>query len=435
MTSFSPQEHAAVAHPALAHVALGYSPMIDRQRAVVATRVTIAPDRPDAVPDAADLLAALQEVWPAPADAGEIKLTLRPLDPQAARAGAAKSGAAQQPVSLNIAGEGLLRAVMDANPPPHLMLEVPAFMASDAANAAALRALRDAGSVLLIKGRPTSPLAPEVLACFSHSIVDGVEERRTTTPPPAGVRQVSTVQAGTRTSADMELAFQRGAVAVLGWPLEDALPKSTGRNTVPTDIQVVMELINGVEREEPVQKLEGILKRDPTLAFRLLRYLNSPAFGLSAEVNSFGHAIMMLGYARLKRWLALLLASSSKGANAKPLMHAALRRGLLMEELVRGNGDAEMRGEMFICGVFSLLDRLLQQPLSELMGSVPVPERVQQTLLGDAGPYAPYLALVRAVEQETAYDIRECADQLLLGPAEVNRAVLAALRSARQLDG
>jgi EAL and modified HD-GYP domain-containing signal transduction protein len=423
-------------HPALAHVALGYSPMIDRQRAVVATRVTVVPERADTVPDAGDLIAALLEVWPTPAEAGELKLTLRPLDP-AARPGAAKvAGPAQQPVSLNIAGEDLLRAVMDAGPPPHLMLEVPAFMASDPAHARALMALREAGSVLLIKGRPLAPLAPEVLACFSHSIVDTADERRTPgSVPTPGVRQVTTVQAGTRTSADIEQAFQRGAVAVLGWPLDDPAPKSTGRSTVPTDIQVVMELISGVDREEPVHKLESILKRDPTLAFRLLRYLNSPAFGLSAEINSFGHAIMMLGYARLKRWLALLLASSSKGANAKPLMHAAVRRGLLMEELARSNGDAEMRSEMFICGVFSLLDRLLQQPLPELMGSVPVPERVQQTLLGESGPYTPYLALVRAVEQETAYDIRECADQLLLGSAEVNRAVLAALLAARQLDG
>ncbi|MEN9630099.1 MAG: hypothetical protein RJA10_3327 [Pseudomonadota bacterium] len=441
MTSFSAQEHAAVAHPSLAHVALGYSPMIDRQRAVVATRVTVVPDHGDNPPDAQDLIAALLEVWPAPEDGGELKLTLRPLDPAANRAAAAspaKAGGAH-PVSLNIAGEALLRAVMDAAPPPHLMLEVPAFMAADPANAQALKALRDGGSVLLIKGRPLAPLAPEVLACFSHSMVDTADDRRAGSPPSPGVRQVTTVQAGTRTSADIEEAFKRGAVAVLGWPLDDPLPKATGRSTVPTDIQVVMELINGVEREEPVQRLEAILKRDPTLAFRLLRYLNSPAFGLSAEINSFGHAIMMLGYARLKRWLALLLASSSKGANAKPLMHAAVRRGLLMEELGRSNGDAEMRGEMFICGVFSLLDRLLQQPLSELVGSVPVPERVQQTLLGlpdgSPGPYAPYLALVRAVEQETAYDIRECADQLLLGPAEVNRAILGALRGARQLDG
>ncbi len=435
------------AHPVLAHVALGYSPMIDRQRAVVATRLTIFPERPDAAPDAQALLAALLEVWPAPVQDDELNLTLRPLDPAAVsrraaaapdRAGPAASAGAH-PVSLNIAGEALLRALMAANPPPHLMIEVPAFMATEAAHAKALLDLHEAGSVLLIKGRPLVAVAPEVLACFSHSIVEAGDDRRTSTPAPAGVRQVSTVQSGAHSSADVDLAFQRGAVAVLGWPFDDPAPKLSGRSVMPTDIQVVMELIKGVDREEPVARLEATLRRDPTLAFRLLRYLNSPAFGLSAEISSFSHAIMMLGYTRLKRWLVLLLSSSSKSPIARPLMNAALRRGLLMEELARGNGDAEMRGEMFICGVFSLLDRLLQQPFSELLRSVPVPERVQQTLRGqvdgEGGPYEPYLALVRAIEQEAVFDIRECTERLLLGPAEVNRAVLTALRNARQLDG
>jgi EAL and modified HD-GYP domain-containing signal transduction protein len=427
-------------HPVLGHVALGYSPMIDRQRAVVATRITVFPQRPDALPDAGDLLAALLEVWPAPASGTELKLSLRPLDPVAVslRSGKVAEPAAAPggpPVSLNIAGEALLNAVMAASPPPHLMIEVPAFMATDPAHAQALLGLRDAGSVLLIKGRPLTPVAPEVLACFSHSIVEAGDDRRTGLAPAPGVRQVSTVQAGTRSSAEVEQAFARGAVAVLGWPFDDPEPKASGRSAVATDVRVVMDLIGGVDREEPVARLESILRRDPTLAFRLLRYLNSPAFGLSAEISSFSHAIMMLGYVRLKRWLAVLLASSSKGANARPLMHAAVRRGLLMEELARGNGDAEMRSEMFICGVFSLLDRLLQQPFSELLGSVPVPERVQQALRGNGGPYEPYLDLVRSIEQESVFDIRACAEKLMLGPAEINRAVLLALQSARQLDG
>jgi EAL and modified HD-GYP domain-containing signal transduction protein len=59
-----------------------------------------------------------------------------------------------------------------------------------------------------------------------------------------------------------------------------------------------------------------VLKNDPTLAFRLLRYINSPAFGLRVEVTRFRHAIMLLGYQRLKRWLALLLASASKDRDA-----------------------------------------------------------------------------------------------------------------------
>ena len=74
---------------------------------------------------------------------------------------------------------------------------------------------------------------------------------------------------------------------------------------------------------------------------------------------------MLLGYQRLKRWLALLLATASKDVNLRPVMFAAVRRGLLMEELVAGNGDEEMRSEMFICGVFSLLDRMFQETLRQ----------------------------------------------------------------------
>jgi c-di-GMP phosphodiesterase len=423
-------------HPVLGQVALGYTPMINRQREVVATRLTVFPDRPDAAPDAAALLAALQEVWPAAEAASNepLKLSPRPLDP-AARG--ARAPGARPPVTLNLAGEGLLRAVMAANPATQFMVEVPAFMASDAAFAVQLHQLHEAGNLLMIKGRPLQPLPPEVLALFSHSIVEMGEDRRTgeATPEAAAMRKITTVQAGARTSEDVETAFQRGAVAVLGWPMDDAPPRPSARGSVPSDVNTVMTLISGVERERPVAELEAVLKRDPALAFKLMRYLNSPAFGLSVEINSFGHALMMLGYQRLKRWLALLLASAAKGVNATPVMYAAVRRGLLMEELGREQGDAEMRGEMFICGVFSLLDRLLQQPFAELLPNVPVPECVAQALRGEGGPYQPYLELVRAIEQESIYDMRERAEALMLGPATVNRAVLVALRAARQLDG
>jgi len=427
-------------HTVLGKVALGYAPMINRQREVVATRLTVFPERPDTAPDATALLAALQEVWPtAEAAANEpLKLSPRPLDP-ALRG--ARAPTARPPVTLNLAGEGLLRAVMTAlmagSPATQFMIEVPAFMAGDAVIAAQLRQLHEAGNLLMIKGRPLQPLTAEVLALFSHSIVEMGEDRRNgeAMPEAAAMRQITTVQAGARTSEEVEAAFVRGAVAVLGWPMDDAPPKPSSRGSVPSDVNTVMTLISGVERERPVAELEAVLKRDPALAFRLMRYLNSPAFGLSVEINSFGHALMMLGYQRLKRWLALLLASSAKGVNATPVMYAAVRRGLLMEELGREQGDAEMRGEMFICGVFSLLDRLLQQPFSELLPNVPVPERVAQALRGEGGPYQPYLELVRAMEQESMYDMRERAEALMLGPAIVNRAVLVALRAARQLDG
>jgi c-di-GMP phosphodiesterase len=417
-------------HPILAHVVMGYSPMIDRHRTVFATRLTLFPERPDVTVDAPALLAALAEVWP---DEGEkMTLTLRALDPAS---GSSESTAATGPrASLNLAGEALLQGVMAAEPGAQLMIEVPAFMAADPQHATALRELHAAGRTLLIKGRPLAELPRELLPCFSHSIIDVSEERRGLTPPPGMVRSITTVQSGVRSQPDIEAAFQRGAVAVIGWPLDDAVPAPKGRASVPPDLQVIMDLIHGVDRELPVDRLEATLRRDPTLAFRLMRYLNSPAFGLTVEISSFRHALMMLGYHRLKRWLALLLMSATKEVNMKPVMFAALRRGLLMEELVRHTGDAEMRGEIFICGVFSLLDRMLKLPFDELLKSVPVPERVRDALAVQAGPFAPYLELVRAIENESLFDIRDSADRVFMGLHEINSAVLRALRLARQLD-
>ena len=393
-------------HPVLGQVALGYSPMIDRHRAVTASRFTIFPSRPDAQPDVAALLEAVAEVWPA--DGGR--------------------------VSLNIVSESMLHGVMDCRPAPNLMIEVPAFMACDVAHTPALQKLHEQGCTMLIKGRPLQPLPRELLPCFAYSIVDLADERRDGTPPPGGVaRTIPHIQSGVRTLADMESSFQRGAIAVLGWPIDD-VAVSTGKPGGRPELQFIVELINRVDREEPAERLEAVLKTDPTLAFRLMRYINSPAFGLSVEINSFRHAIMMLGYQRLKRWLALLLASASKDPNMKPVMFAAVRRGLFMEELVRGAGDEQMGSELFICGVFSLLDCMMGQPFEALLKSIPVPQDVHDALVLGSGRFRPYLELVRAVEQESLFDIRNAAEALMLSAAEVNRALLRALLAARQLE-
>jgi len=394
-------------HPILAQVVLGYSPMIDRDRAVSATRLTVFPARADAPLDGAALLAALAEVWPV----------------------------AGGKVSLNIASETLLQDLLLAQPSANLMLEVPAFMACNPALSASIQALYGRGNTLLLKDRPRSELPREVLPCFKHAIIDLADERRSDGAAPLGVmRQITPIQAGVRTLAQLDTCFQRGAVAVIGWPIDDAVKPGTGQT--PSDLGTIVELMRRIDKEESIDRLEETLKLDPTLAFKLLRFINSPAFGLRVEVASFRHALMLLGYARLKRWLALLLASASKDRNMKPVMFAALRRGLLMEELARagGTGNDEMRSEAFICGVFSLLDRMMKQPFAELLKAVPVPDSVRQALVDGSGPYQPLLDVVLAVENESLFDVRDSAERLLLGVGDINRAVLRALAQAAQIQ-
>ncbi len=403
----------------LGQVALCYSPFIDRKRAVTATRLTVFPLHPNTPLDAAQLLHAIGIVWPA--DGGK--------------------------VSLNIASETLLQDLLAASPSANLMVEVPAFMACDPCNAAALTALHAQGNVLLLKGVPLGELPREVLPCFTYAIIDLSDDRRlnqsaaqrAAAQASAG-RRIAYVQSGITNMAELDASFERGAAAVLGWPIDDAIPhvaeidKHGTRKTGETDMQVIVELIHRVDQGDSYERMEQTLKRDPTLAYKLMRYINSPAFGLSVEISSFRHAIMLLGHQRLKRWLALLLATASKDQNLKPVMFAAVRRGLFMEELVRASSDEEMRNEMFICGVFSLLDRMFRQPFAVLLKTIPVPERVRQALIDNTGPYQPYVELVRAVESESLIDLRAAADRLMLSVAEINRAQLRALTVAAQLD-
>ena len=408
-------------NPILGQLILGYGAVIDRQRAVVATRLTVFPEPADAVPDALQLQQALEAVCPESGAA--LSLRLRPMD----------SGAGHPPTAgiglfLNVASEPLLRALLAAPPVSRHLIEVPAFIAGDPDLVPALVALSDGGGAMALKGQPRGPLAAELDGCFSLQLDDA-------DAPAARGKAPALVRTGVRSPAELQAAFDAGAVAATGWPFGDPPEKPAGKVTVPPELQVILELINRVDREEHVDRLEAVLKNDPTLAFRLLRYINSPGFGLSVEISSFRHALMILGYQRLKRWLVLLLASASKDASMKPVMFAAVRRGLIMEEFARSSGDADMRGELFICGIFSLLDRLMRQPFAELLRLVPMPERVHQVLLRGEGPFAPYLELAQAIENESAFDIREAAARVMMSASEVNRALLTALTTATQLDG
>lgn len=391
--------------PALDQILIGYATLTDRQRGPAGMRLTVVPAPGRVTPDAKTLLQAVQQAFPAPAL-----------------------------VLLNIADEGLLDAVL-AQPQieSNIVIEVPAFLADHPPRADVLRRLRQLGLGLAYAGRPAGEIPPVLQNCFRYAITDLDTPAVPGGAAPAASRTVTSLVAGVTAMSDLDRAFAAGASIAVGWPVEPAGP-IVSKGQVAPELRGVIDLMNRVDKGEPAEKMEPALKTDPTLAYRLLRYINSPAFGLRVEVTSFKHALMLLGYGRLKRWLALLLASGSRDPSARPLLRAAVYRGFLMEELGRGVGDEEMRGEMFICGVFSLLDQMMRQPFPELLRSVPVPDRVASSLLYPDSPYAPYLRLVRALELTSVPDIRTLAGELFLAQGDVSRAVLAAMAGARQVE-
>ena len=391
-------------HPVLDQVVLGASSLFDAKRAPVAAHMSVFPQRPDAAIDAAGLLQVIDLI--APPEGG--------------------------PLMLSVANEAGLRALLAAPTAPHLMIEVPGFMLSDADLAATLQERVAAGQTLVLGGRVPDSAPQQLWSLFRAVTVDRANIRNPL-PAGAGGKPLLRYFVGADGPAMSAGALKAGFSAVIGWPVGDAPTPDSKPKPVPAGVTTVVDLMQRVDRQEPAEKLEAVVRNDPTLAFRLMRYLNSPGFGLSVEISSFRHALMILGYQRLKRWLALLVTSAIDDPDLKPLMHLAVRRGLLMEEIARPGGDDALRNELFICGVFSTLDRMIGQPFDQLLKTIPVQESVAQALAHDTGPCAPFLALARAVETESAYDIRECAETLMMSVGDVNRALAKALVHAHSL--
>src|SRR5690606_30053898 len=111
-------------------------------------------------------------------------------------------------------------------------------------------------------------------------------------------------------------------------------------------------LLNLVRRNGDIRDIETVLKQDLALSYKLLRYINSAGFGLMYEIQSFRHAVNILGYDALNKWLSLLLVTDSRDPSAPALMQTAITRGRFMEEAGAGHVDADERDNLFITGAF-----------------------------------------------------------------------------------
>jgi len=196
----------------------------------------------------------------------------------------------------------------------------------------------------------------------------------------------------------------------------------------------IIELLNMVRRKAELTAIEKAFRRDPTLAYRLLRYINSPGVGLRNEIRSITNALVVLGYEPLYRWLTLLLfAAGPEGGKNKALLNLALVRGRLIELLGQQALSEAERDSLFIVGVFSLLEPLLGIPLRQALATIHLPQAVTSALLDGSGIYGSYLQLVTACESGDAGRIRALAAECRMDAAGVNAAHLNALLWAEAL--
>lgn len=204
---------------------------------------------------------------------------------------------------------------------------------------------------------------------------------------------------------------------------------------IDTSRLLIMKLLNLVMNRAEYPVLEAQFKLDAGLTYKLLRFINSPAVGLRTPITSVQHVLLMLGHDELYRWLTLLLFNheGSDGRN-QALLKNALVRARFTEILGDKALPADMRGGMFITGILSLLDALLNLPMEQAITTLHLSQPIANALLGRPGVYTPLLRLAIACEDGDPRLIGQLSSELGLDAEDVNVAHLNALIWSEGLD-
>jgi EAL and modified HD-GYP domain-containing signal transduction protein len=172
-----------------------------------------------------------------------------------------------------------------------------------------------------------------------------------------------------------------------------------------------LRLMEQTAREEiDFRQIEDIIKADPALCFRMLRYLNSYAFCLSTPINSIRHALTLLGEHQVRRWIAVACVSAAANSNSPAQLSSALMRARLGELLAPRIGCQGY--ELFLLGLFSMMDTIMGIPLEQLLAKIKVPPQTQRALMGEKNQLREILDLISAYDRGNWENTRALCEKL-----------------------
>lgn len=212
-----------------------------------------------------------------------------------------------------------------------------------------------------------------------------------------------------------------------------SVPETVQSKVLSPGQTTALQLFKLVQTEASLDEVETLLKKDAALGVSLLRIINAAAMGMPQKVTSLRQAIMLLGYARMVRWAAMLLTNTHEHVNIQGA--AAVVRGRMMELLAQTSMAQEDAGAAFLIGLLSQIDVLLGQPMENLMQQLALGEVVSHALLTGEGKFGTLLRLVCACESDDEIAFSAAFSQLPYSLRQINIAHMEALVWADSLTG
>nr|MCH9665038.1 HDOD domain-containing protein [Gammaproteobacteria bacterium] len=211
----------------------------------------------------------------------------------------------------------------------------------------------------------------------------------------------------------------------------------SGKRADPAKLSL-LKLLALVTGESEVEELEREIKLQPSLSYNLMRMINSVAIGTPKKLTSIKQAIIVLGRVQLKRWIQLLLYTSSQsGASlSNALMQTAAARGKFMELVAQADRphDKNYHERAFMVGMLSLMDTLLGIEMQKIIDNLGIPEEMGVALLDRQGRLGLELKLAEANDEGNMDEAQEILNELnFLSMDELTNAELEALSWANRV--
>jgi c-di-GMP-related signal transduction protein len=193
-------------------------------------------------------------------------------------------------------------------------------------------------------------------------------------------------------------------------------PAMVSTRDIPGNKLNYIRLLQAVSSSEiSLDDVERLLKQDPALVYKLLRYLNSPLLGLR-EIRNVRHAMTLLGETEFRRWVSIVAIVAMASDKPPELIRTALTRGFFSEEISRSVGMIPESSDLFLMGLLSVTDAILDRPIGEILATLPVSSEVRTALCGGANRFRDVYDTLLAYEHADWDALASAATRI--GPVE-----------------
>ena len=186
-------------------------------------------------------------------------------------------------------------------------------------------------------------------------------------------------------------------------------------------------------RDFEYDHLESIIKRDVSLSYKLLKFINSAAFGFTSKIHSIKQALTLLGIDEFRKWISLIALSGMGNDKPEELVVTSIIRARFAEELALKSGMKDISSDLFLMGMFSLIDAFMDKPKKTILDDLNLDDDIKNALTGQPGPFTDYYKLMLLHEKGDWDPIEPLADRLELDEEVISVSYLQAVEWANRV--